>query len=283
MISSVTNPHLVSIHGGHSGEFCCHANDTLDEIIKAYIQKGFSWVGITEHMPFSSDEFLYPEEKEAGLDVKGTYRRFADYIFKCRKLQKKYSSSIKIYVGFETELFSGFEPFIKKLIQNFQPDYIVGSLHHVNNMGFDYSKQQYDETARTIGGIEALYCEYFDQQYELIKALKPEVVGHFDLIRIFDPNYHIQLKKPDVQKRIERNLKLIKQFNLIIDYNLRSLYTGASEPYPSKPILLQALDLGIPVVPGDDSHSVGTVGRCVDEEIKILQKLGFDTRWKKPC
>ncbi|NNL41927.1 MAG: histidinol-phosphatase HisJ [Desulfobacterales bacterium] len=283
MISSFTNPHLVSIHGGHSGEFCCHANDTLDEIIKAYIQKGFSWVGITEHMPFSSDEFLYPEEKEAGLDVKGTYRRFADYIFKCRKLQKKYSSSIKIYVGFETELFSGFEPFIKKLIQNFQPDYIVGSLHHVNNMGFDYSKQQYDETARTIGGIEALYCEYFDQQYELIKALKPEVVGHFDLIRIFDPNYHIQLKKPDVQKRIERNLKLIKQFNLIIDYNLRSLYTGASEPYPSKPILLQALDLGIPVVPGDDSHSVGTVGRCVDEEIKILQKLGFDTRWKKPC
>jgi histidinol-phosphatase (PHP family) len=283
MISSVTNPHLVSIHGGHSGEFCCHANDTLDEIIKAYIQKGFSWVGITEHMPFSSDEFLYPEEKEAGLDVMGTYRRFADYIFKCRKLQKKYSSSIKIYVGFETEIFSGFEPFIKKLIRKFQPDYIVGSLHHVNNMGFDYSKQQYDETARAIGGIEALYCEYFDQQYELFKALKPEVVGHFDLIRLFDPNYHIQLKKPDVQKRIERNLKLIKKFNLIIDYNLRSLYTGASEPYPSKPILLQALDLGIPVVPGDDSHSVGTVGRCVDEEIKILQKLGFDTRWKKPC
>ena len=283
MISSFTKPHLVSIHGGHSGEFCCHANDTLDEIIKAYIQKGFSWVGITEHMPFPSDEFLYPEEKDAGFDVKGTYRRFADYISKCRKLQKKYSSSIKIYVGFETEMFSGFEPFIKKLIQNFQHDYIVGSLHHVNNMGFDYSKQQYDETARAVGGIEDLYCEYFDQQYELIKALKPKVIGHFDLIRIFDPNYPIQLKNPGVQRRIERNLKLIKKFNLIIDYNLRSITTGASEPYPSKPILLQALDLDIAVVPGDDSHGVETVGLYAKEGIRILQNFGFGIKWRTPC
>ncbi len=81
-------PNLVSVHGGHSGEFCCHAKDTLEEIIKAYIKRGFSWVGITEHMPFSSNELFYPEEKEAGFDVQETYRRFAGYISKCRKLQK---------------------------------------------------------------------------------------------------------------------------------------------------------------------------------------------------
>jgi len=282
-MTSLQKPHLVSVHGGHSGEFCCHAKDTLEEIIKAYIKKGFSWVGITEHMPFSSDELLYPEEKEAGFDVQEAYRRFADYISKCRKLQKKYSSSIKVYVGFETEMFNGFEPSIKKLIQKFEPDYIVGSLHHVKDMGFDYSKQQYNETTQAVGGLTALYCEYFDQQYEMIKVLKPEVVGHFDLIRIFDPNYHIQLKNTDVQKRIKRNLKLIKKLNLIIDYNLRALYKGASEPYPSKSILLQALDLGIAVVPGDDSHGVETVGLHVQEGIKILQDLDFDIKWATPC
>ncbi len=240
-------------------------------------------MGITEHMPFPSDEFLYPEEKEAGFDVQETCRRFAGYISKCRKLQKKYSSSIKIYVGFETEIFSGFEPFIKKLIQTFQPDYIVGSLHHVKDMCFNESKQGYDDTVQAVGGLEALYCEYFDQQYEMIKTLKPEVVGHFDIIRIFDPNYHIQLKKPVVQNRIKRNLELIKKLDLIIDYNLRAFYPGASEPYPSRPILLQALDLGIAVVPGDDSHSIETVGLYVKEGIKILQDLGFDIQWRTPC
>lgn len=277
------SPHLVSVHGGHSGEFCCHAKDTLEEILKAYIKRGFSWVGITEHMPFSSDELLYPEEKEAGFDVQETYRRFAGYISKCRKLQKKYSSSIKIYVGFETEMFSGSEPFIKKLIQKFQPDYIVGSLHHVKDICINESKQQYDEAAQAVGGLEALYCEYFDQQYEMIQALKPDVVGHFDLIRIFDPNYHIQLKKPVVQKRIKRNLKLIKNLDLIIDFNLRALHAGASEPYPSRSILLQALDLSIAVVPGDDSHGVETVGLHVKKGIKILQGLGFDIQWRTPC
>lgn len=276
-------PNLVSVHGGHSSEFCCHAKNTLEEIIKAYIKKGFSWVGIAEHMSFPSDELLYPEEKEAGFDVQETYRRFADYISKCRRLQNKYSSSIKIYVGFETEMFNGFESFTKKLIQKFQPDYIVGSIHHVKDMCFNESKQGYYDTVQAVGGLEALYCEYFDQQYEMIKTLKPEVVGHFDIIRIFDPNYHIQLKKPVVQNRIKRNLELIKKLDLIIDYNLRAFYPGASEPYPSRPILLQALDLGIAVVPGDDSHSIETVGLHVKEGIKILQDLGFDIQWRRPC
>jgi histidinol-phosphatase (PHP family) len=282
-MTPIHSPHLVSVHGGHSGEFCCHAKDTLEEIIKAYIKKGFSWVGITEHMPFSSNELIYPEEKEAGFDEQETYRRFAGYISKCRKLQKKYSSSIKLYVGFETEMFSGFEPFIKKLIQEFKPDYIVGSLHHVKDMCFNDSKQGYYDTVRAVGGLEALYCEYFDQQYEMIKVLKPEVVGHFDIIRIFDPNYQIQLKKPDMQKRIKRNLELIKNLDLIIDFNLRAFNAGASEPYPSRPILLQALNLGIAVVPGDDSHGVETVGIDVKEGIKILQDLDFDIKWRLPC
>jgi len=282
-MAPLNNPHLVSIHGGHSGEFCSHAKDTLEEIIKAYIKKGFSWVGITEHMPFPYDELLYPEEKETGFDVQETLQRFAGYISKCRKLQKKYSSAIKIYVGFETEMFNGFESFTKKLIQKYQPDYIVGSIHHVKDMCFNESKQGYYDTVQAVGGLEALYCEYFDQQYEMIKVFKPEVVGHFDIIRIFDPNYQTQLKKPDMQKRIRRNLRLIKKLDLIIDYNLRALYAGVSEPYPSRPILLQALDLGIAVVPGDDSHSVETVGLYVKEEIKNLQDLGFDIKWRTPC
>ena len=41
----------VSIHGGHSGQYCCHAEDTLEEIVLAYIEHGYTWVGLTEHMP----------------------------------------------------------------------------------------------------------------------------------------------------------------------------------------------------------------------------------------
>ncbi len=34
----------VSAHGGHSGEFCLHAKDTLVQIVETYADQGFAWL-----------------------------------------------------------------------------------------------------------------------------------------------------------------------------------------------------------------------------------------------
>ncbi|MCF8091664.1 MAG: hypothetical protein K9K40_04285 [Desulfotignum sp.] len=67
----------ISLHGGHSGEFCCPAEDRLADIIAQYIQMGFRQVGVTEHIPPKHSKFLYPEEIEQGLTVDHIYQRFA--------------------------------------------------------------------------------------------------------------------------------------------------------------------------------------------------------------
>jgi histidinol-phosphatase (PHP family) len=273
---------LVSVHGGHSGEFCSHARDTLEEIIQAYIERGFAWVGLTEHMPPVSAEFRYPDERDLGLDTQYLYARFAKYIETARRLQQTYASQLEIIVGFETESHPGYEAFVQKLIAEFRPDYVVGSLHHVHDLPIDMTEALYRDAAQQVGGIDALYCAYFDEQVELINALKPAVVGHFDLIRLFDPDYPRRLQQPEIWQRIRRNLERIKELDLILDFNLRALSKGAAEPYISRPILLEARDLGIAVVPGDDSHSVDSVGLHIDTGIGILQELGFDTNWRKP-
>jgi len=275
-------PKLVSIHGGHSGQFCNHAQDSLENIIQAYIEQGFLWVGITEHMPPVGDDFLYQEEIEAGLNAEKMYARFDRYISTCRELQYKYADQLEILVGFETEVYSGYEYFVQKLIAEFKPDYIVGSVHHINDLSFDLSKKQYLEVAEKVGGLEALYCRYFDQQYEMINALKPQVVGHFDYIRLLDPEYQQRLQQPDILERIHRNLRRIKDLNLILDFNVSPFRKGASEPNPTNFILLEARKLGISVVPGDDSHAISQVGLNLDKGITILQDLGFDTEWVRP-
>ena len=83
-------PPRVSVHGGHSGQFCGHAKNTLEEIVKAYIAQGYRWVGLTEHMPPDRIEHGYPEEADAGLSAKDQYARFTEYITTARHLQKKY-------------------------------------------------------------------------------------------------------------------------------------------------------------------------------------------------
>jgi len=281
-IMTNSQPKQVSVHGGHSGQFCNHAQDTLEEIIKTYIEHGFFWVGITEHIPPVSDDFLYEEEIKAGLDAEKMYTRFGQYISTCRELQRKYANQLEIFVGFETEFYSNTEPFIQKLIAEFKPDYIVGSLHHVNDMSFDLSKEQYLEVAAQMGGLEALYYRYFDQQYEMINTLKPQVIGHFDYIRLFDSEYQQRLRQSDIVERIRRNLRRIKELNLILDFNVSPFRKGAGEPNPTKSILLEARELGIPVVPGDDSHAISQVGLNIDKGIAILQELGLNIQWVKP-
>jgi histidinol-phosphatase (PHP family) len=63
---------------------------------------------------------------------------------------------------------------------------------------------------------------------------------------------------------------------------VRALAKGADEPYVARSILLEARELGISVVPGDDSHSVDSVGQNLEAGIRILRDLGFDTRWRTP-
>ena len=272
----------VSVHGGHSGQFCNHAVSTLNEVVSLYHQQGFTWVGITEHMPPVSDEFLYPEEIEAGLNAKKMYDRFADYITTCRALQQEYEGQLEILVGVETDTYHDSVPFVKDLLATFNPDYIVGSVHHTNDIPIDLAATDYMRVAHELGGLDALYCRYFDQQYEMIEQLQPQVVGHFDYIRLFDPDYPQRLQKPNIWRRIQRNLAQIKALDLILDFNLSPLRKGVSEPYISKPILMEAQAMNIAVVPGDDSHGVDSVGLNLDRGMALLQDLGFDTNWRNP-
>ncbi len=116
----------------------------------------------------------------------------------------------------------------------------------------------------------------------MIKSLCPAVVGHFDLIRIFDPDYRSRLEQAEINSKVRRNLGLIKELGLIMDFNLRALAKGADEPYITTSILKQAREFEIAVVPGDDSHGLSSVGNYMERGIRILQEHGFSTAWQKP-
>jgi histidinol-phosphatase (PHP family) len=272
----------ISLHGGHSGEFCCHAEDRLADIIAQYIQMGFRQVGITEHIPPVHAKFLYPEEIAQGLTMDHMYQRFAQYFATIRQLKADLADRIRIFAGMETEAFTGYLPHVRHLAAEFSPDYLVGSVHHVADICFDYSLKTYGAAVRVCGSVEDLYMAYFDRQFEMIQAVRPFVVGHFDLVRIHDPDYTKRVLQPEIAQKIDRNLDLIKDLNLIMDLNLRPLARGEAEPYPARSILEKTRSRQIPMVPGDDSHGVAQAGKHVDAGIRQLEKMGFDTQWPVP-
>lgn len=46
----------------HSGQFCGHAKNTLEEMIQTAVKSGMEVYALTEHMPRDQAEDLYPEE-----------------------------------------------------------------------------------------------------------------------------------------------------------------------------------------------------------------------------
>ncbi|WP_321531159.1 histidinol-phosphatase [uncultured Desulfuromonas sp.] len=279
---SQQQPRLVSAHGGHSGQFCLHARDTLAEMVEEYARQGFAWVGLTEHMPPTEDAFLYPDEREAGLTANHLQQQFVRYVETARQLQQDYRGRLTLFVGMETEYYPGSVDFAKQLKKEFDLDYLVGSVHHVEGRCFDFSLADYQRAFDEHGGYEPLYCAYFDAQLTMINALQPEVVGHFDLIRLYDPDYPTRLQCPAVEQRMRRNLQRIRELGLILDYNARALFKGAPEPYVSVPVLHHALQLGIDLLPGDDSHGVDSVGAHLSTVIALLQDAGYHCQWRFP-
>lgn len=277
----MSSPPRVSVHGGHSGQFCHHAKDSLESVVQAYIAAGFAWAGITEHMPPLDDSKRYFDEADSNIAATALQEQFRRYFAECRRLQTLHAGQIKLYSAFETETYSGSSAFVKQLIAETRPDYIVGSVHHVGDIGIDETAALYAAATAKAGGLEALYCQYFDAQYAMLQDLLPAVVGHFDLIRIFDPGYVDTLKLPAVWIRIERNLAFLAQKDLIMDFNLRG-FDKATEQYPSMPVLRRALELGVNIVPGDDSHGVSSVGRNYDRGVALLAELGHPCRWAEP-
>ena len=273
---------LISYHGGHSGQYCNHAEDLLEEIVLKYIEQGFKSVGITEHIPPVNDQFLYPDERALGLSATDLAKRFESYFSEVFSLKKKYAGQITIYAGMETETVTGYVNHVKQLIETFRPDYIVGSVHHIDDRCFDYSRSEYDGIAESLGGYDLMYQRYFDLQYEMIQELTPFVVGHFDLIRIYDDAYEERLNQPAIAEKIDRNLALIKSLDLVMDFNLRPLTRGEKEPYITASILKKAKRLGICLVPGDDSHGVTEAGNHVSAATQMLIRNGFSTQWPAP-
>lgn len=109
---------------------------------------------------------------------------------------------------------------------------------HTIPIDFDRSMYTRARDAIVPGGTdEKLFEDYFDSQLAMLQALKPPVVGHFDLIRLKSDDPERSFTQwPAVWEKILRNLDFIAEYGAILELNSASLRKGLSEPYPKAEI-----------------------------------------------
>lgn len=276
-------PWAVSLHGGHSGEFCDHGKGTLRDIVAAAVACGYHTFGVTEHAPRYDAMYLYPEEIAAGWDIEKVQADFEAYARASAELVIEYegrktadSPPFTLLRGFEAEVIppGDYPRLMNELRSRHRFDYIVGSVHWVNGIITDHSKRKYDEAAAACGGQEALAVRYYEQVAEMVNALKPEVMGHLDVLRKYaSPREAVET--PRARDAARAALEAMRDQGCILDINTGGLRKGLRPPYPAPWLLQMAVrDFGIGVCFGDDSHSPADVGGGVIESRQYLLDNG---------
>lgn len=275
-------------HHSHSGQFCKHAKNTLAEMFDAARASRMRVFCTTEHLPRPNPADLYPEELAAGLDPAGLTAQFEAYVSAAKQLQAASDEAAAagdatmphVLVGFETDWIRPEESaaVVRELVA--RPgvfDFFVGSVHHVATIPIDFDHATYRRARDICGGTdEALFLAYFEAQYDMLTALRPVVVGHFDLIRLLSDEPDVLLHGYGdgcVWRQVCKNLEFVRGYGGLLEINSSALRKGLEDPYPRREICQEWIRMGGEFVLSDDSHGIEQIAVKYDVVEKFLGGL----------
>lgn len=256
-------------HHSHSGQYILHGSGLLEDMVLTAAEKGFTHYCLTEHMPRHNNAYLYPEEKEKNYSLLDLEADFATYLNHARRIQRS-RESMHILVGFEVEGVDLDHILAAKQLRKVT-DMCVGSTHHVHGIPIDFDSSSWSECMSISGSPRRLFLDYFALQAEMIRHVQPDVVGHFDLIRLLlhgtdlstgKPlaDVHIETDWPDVWAALSANIELVVSYGGLFELNSSAFRKGWLSPYPQLDICRRILDLGGRFCLSDDAHTVAQVG-----------------------
>ncbi|UOQ47715.1 histidinol-phosphatase HisJ [Gracilibacillus caseinilyticus] len=247
--------------------FCPHgSNDKIEAYIEQAINKGLTELSFTEHAPLPKAFTDPTPDKDSAM-------KWADldgYIQTIEKVKKDYQAQLKINVGFEVDYIEGYESAITSFLNDYGSviDDAILSVHMLKTNTDDYvcvdfSVEEFARIIQLFGSVEAVYDSYYQTLEKAIVAdlgpFKPNRIGHLTLIHKYQRKYAVD---QGYQLTIERLLDLMKKNKLELDVNTSGLYKEEClELYPPQAIVDLALQKGIPLKPGSDSHTAKTITR----------------------
>lgn len=244
----------------------------MEDVVRDAIQMNMNEICFTDHVDYG-----VKEDWDCGHEIKFRGSEplanvdYPHYIAEIKQLQQKYADKISIKAGLEFGMQVHTVPLYEKLFKQYPFDFIILSVHQIDNKEFwtqDYQK----------GRTQKEYNErYYQELLELVKIYKNySVLGHLDLITRYDLSGIYPFEK--IKPVLAEIFKIIIADGKGLEVNTSSYRYGLSDMTPSKAILKLYRDFGGKIITiGSDSHKKEHLGAHFTETVKILRELGFDS------
>lgn len=235
-------------------KLCNHASGEMDQYIKKAVEKGVSFFGFSDHAPMDFDK-----KHRMSFDQMRQYEK------NIQVAKEKYKNKVEILSAYEVDFLNGY---MDERVLKAKVDYLIGSVHFLDEWGFDNPEfiKEYEGK-----DIDKIWQDYFDAIEKMAKSSLFDIVGHIDLIKIFK-----FMPKKEIQSIAKNALKEIKKANMVIEINTAGYRKPINEVYPGKEILQMMSEFNIPITFGSDAHDPSQVGFMLKKAKKTAKDFGYD-------
>jgi len=227
------------------------------EYVESAIERGLTEIGFADHLPLVAqwDPQLTMAEKD-----------LPEYVESVLKLRERYPQ-IAIRLGIEADYLEGREDDTRALLDRYEWDYVLGSVHMINQWEFDDSRTvELWETQN----IDAVYRNYYRLLRRSAESGLFDIIAHCDLVKKFGHR-----PQANMREEIEQTAQVFQACGVAIEINTSGRHKPAREMYPSPWIQEIFARREIPLVISSDAHAPEEVGRDFDLAIESARAAGF--------
>ncbi len=247
----------------------------VEGFFKAAKTRGLTEIGISEHShTFPEFEKLYYDDLILDDSEVGAFQKIwlktnkfkhtlKDYFDFMSELKKTHA----VKIGIEVCNFQN-QAAVKKILDDWNFDYIIGSVHFLWGWGYDASKIKAEWERHD---LREIYEQYTREVEKLAAAGIYDILGHPFNIRLFKyfPDF-------DVTNYLERVAVAMKKNNLAVDVNTGTKYRyPVQEISPYADFMKVAAAYDLPIIISSDAHQPEDCGNFCDEAVDYVKKFGY--------
>ncbi|MBU3160447.1 histidinol-phosphatase HisJ family protein [Clostridium frigoris] len=248
----------ITDHHVHT-EFSGDCDTPMEVIINRTTELGLKEVMFTDHM-----DFAYPS---TDINFEVDYKKYINVLEKLRIKYKEMDILMGVEVGYQP----GLNESINELLNSYDFDFVICSLHAWNGAALDKG-DLFKGRSQQEG-----YRAYFESlKYTLKNFDNFDVVGHLDFINRYGNFANKTIRYDDYKNILDKILLMIINKGKGIELNTSGLRYKLNSMHPSREILKRYLELGGRIITiGSDAHVLKDLYADFDKAILQLKEIGF--------
>ena len=231
------------------------SRSSAKQMILAAQQKGLRVLGLSEHV-FQMQETRFALQH---LEPEGPLLTFNTYIDDVRTAASQ--SNVDTRLGLEVDFIPGKNELIHSFIQEYNWDFLIGSVHEINGIQFEANYKWSREEG------EALWLEYFELLRGVVTSGHFSVVSHPVRLRVNNPYL-----PPTFDKELERLAAEATHYDVALEINgYDMLHYHSLVHRLAKACILHHTPISV----GSDAHNPRGIAQAHQQTENMLHELGI--------